>query len=202
MASIKIPFTALYWFVYGTVNLAIGFLSASMIKKKYCHFCGNRLTEKFHEGRMRLFCLNCNSPIYENPVPTTCLVTIDNHDRLLLVKRSVDPKKGWWCLPGGFMELQETPEEAGLRELAEETGLAGKIDILLGVTSSHSANYDTVLMTGFLIRSYSGDLYAGDDADDARWFKYENLPEIAFDSHKKFITMYYSAYAYTDASNS
>ncbi|MCD6585864.1 MAG: NUDIX domain-containing protein [Desulfobacteraceae bacterium] len=173
-----------------------------MIKKKYCHFCGYRLTEKEHEGRMRLFCHNCNLAIYENPVPATCLVTIDDHERLLLVKRSVDPKKGWWCLPGGFMELQETPEEAGLRELAEETGLAGKIDMLLGVTSNHSASYDTVLLTGFLIRSYSGTLYAGDDADDARWFKYENLPEIAFDSHKKFITMYYSAYAYTDASNS
>ena len=173
-----------------------------MIKKKYCHFCGDRLTEKFHEGRVRLFCNSCQSPIYENPVPASCLVTIDEQERLLLVRRSVDPKKGWWCLPGGFMELQETPEEAGLRELAEETGLSGKIDMLLGVTSNHSTAYTTVMLTGFLIRSYNGDLYAGDDADDARWFAYEDLPEIAFDSHKKFIKLYYSAYAYTYPSNS
>jgi len=173
-----------------------------MIKKKFCHFCGNRLTEKFHEGRLRLFCNTCQSPLYENPVPATCLVTIDEHERLLLVRRSVDPKKGWWCLPGGFMELRETPEEAGLRELVEETGLAGKINMLLGVTSNHSAQYDTVLMTGFLIRSYSGYLYAGDDAEDARWFAHEELPEIAFDSHKKFIKLYYSAYANPDSSNS
>jgi len=99
------------------------------------------------------------------------------------------------------MELQETPEEAGLRELAEETGLVGKIDMLLGVTSNHSTYYDTVLMTGFLIRSYSGNLYAGDDADDARWFSYEDCFEIAFDSHKKFIKLYYSAYACSHPSN-
>nr|MDA3895508.1 NUDIX hydrolase [Desulfobacteraceae bacterium] len=171
-------------------------------KKKYCHFCGDRLTEKFYEGRVRLFCNSCQSPIYENPVPAICLVTIDKQERLLLVRRSVDPRKGWWCLPGGFMELQETPEEAGLRELAEETGLSGKIDRLLGVTSNHSTAYDTVMLTGFLIRSYAGDLHAGDDADDARWFAYEDMPEVAFDSHKKFIKLYYSAYAYTYPSNS
>lgn len=173
-----------------------------MIKKNYCHFCGGRLTEKFHEGRPRLFCESCRTTIYENPVPATCLVTIDARERLLLVKRSVDPKKGWWCLPGGFMELRETPEEAGLRELAEETGLAGKINMLLGVTTNHSSQYDTVLMTGFLIRSYRGDLLAGDDADEVRWFAFKELPEIAFNSHKKFIKAYYSAYAYTDPSSS
>lgn len=160
------------------------------------------MTEKLYEGRSRLFCDTCQTPIYENPIPATCLVTVDDQDRLLLVKRSVEPKKGWWCLPGGFMELRETPEEAGLRELAEETGLTGKVDMLLGVTSNHSAAYDTVLMTGFLVRSYSGNLYAGDDADEARWFAFEELPEIAFDSHKKFIKLYYSAYAYTQPSGS
>lgn len=170
--------------------------------KKYCHFCGGRLSEKFYEGRLRRFCDRCAVPIYENPVPATCLVTIDDQQQLLLVKRSVDPKKGWWCLPGGFMELQESPEECGLRELAEETGLTGKIDMLLGVTSNHSTSYDTVMMTGFLVRSYKGNLYAGDDADEARWFKYDDLPEIAFDSHKKFIKLYYCAYANTDPSDS
>lgn len=145
------------------------------------------------DGRHRLFCEQCGIPIYENPVPATCLVTVDANSRLLLVRRSVEPKKGFWCLPGGFMELGETPEAAALRELREETGLDGKIDRLLGVAATNSAQYDTVLMVGFLVKSFSGTLTAGDDAEAVQWFGTADLPEIAFDSHRQFISQYFLA---------
>ncbi len=164
-----------------------------MRQKKFCHFCGCALTKKKVDDRSRLFCENCQVPIYENPVPATCLVTVDRLDRVLLVKRSVDPKKGWWCLPGGFMELGETPESAALRELEEETGLCGEIECLLGAASNHSTYYDTVLMVGYLVRSYSGSLRPGDDAETAEWFRHRDLPEVAFESHRKFISEYYGA---------
>jgi ADP-ribose pyrophosphatase YjhB (NUDIX family) len=166
-----------------------------MRKKNYCHFCGTKLTEKIFEGCLRLFCEQCNEPLYENPIPATCLVVVDNRNRVLLVKRSVEPKKGFWCLPGGFMELGETPEKSALRELKEETGLSGQINMLLGVSSNPSAQYHTVLMIGFLVKSYTGNLVAGDDADDAASFYYDELPEIAFESHSKFIRQYYAAYS-------
>jgi ADP-ribose pyrophosphatase YjhB (NUDIX family) len=114
---------------------------------------------------------------------------------VLLVKRSVEPKKGLWCLPGGFMELGETPEQAALRELKEETGLAGRIEMLLGVYANPSVIYHTVLMVGYLVKSYSGTLIAGDDADDAAFFHYDRLPEIAFESHINFMRIYNAAYA-------
>jgi ADP-ribose pyrophosphatase YjhB (NUDIX family) len=166
-----------------------------MIDKSHCHFCGSPLTRKHVEGIMRLFCTNCDLPIYENPIPATCLVVIDSNERLLLVKRSVDPKKGFWCLPGGFMELGETPEQGALRELKEETGLSGQIQMLLGVTSNTSEQYHTVLMVGYLIKDYSGSLEPGDDASDAAYFNYDDLPEVAFQSHMNFIRIYYSAYS-------
>ena len=144
---------------------------------------------------MRLFCEQCNEPLYENPIPATCLVVVDNRNRVLLVKRSVEPKKGFWCLPGGFMELGETPEKSALRELKEETGLSGQINMLLGVSSNPSAQYHSVLMIGFLVKSYTGNLVAGDDADDVASFYYDKLPEIAFESHAKFIKIYYAAYS-------
>jgi 8-oxo-dGTP diphosphatase len=169
-----------------------------MRKKTFCPYCGTRLTEKICEGSPRLFCEQCDEPIYENPIPASCLVVVDNRNRVLLVKRSVEPKKGFWCLPGGFMELGESPEKAALRELEEETGLSGRIEMLLGVSSNPSAQYHTVLMVGYLIRQYTGTLTAGDDADDAVYFHYDELPEIAFESHARFIRMYYASYESVD----
>ena len=163
-----------------------------MRKKRFCQYCGSGLTQKIVEGSLRPFCEICNEPVYENPIPAACLVLVDKRDRVLLVKRSVEPQKGLWCLPGGFMELGETPEKAALRELKEETGLSGQIDRLLGVSSNPSYLYHTVLMIGYLVKRYAGTLVAGDDADDAAYFHYAHLPEIAFESHLKFIRTYYT----------
>jgi 8-oxo-dGTP diphosphatase len=166
-----------------------------MREKKFCHYCGAELSKKTYEGRQRLFCEHCHEPLYENPIPATCLVVVDEKARVLLVKRSVEPKKGFWCLPGGFMELDETPEQAALRELTEETGLKGRIDMLLGVSSNPSAQYHTVLMVGYLVKSYFGSLSAGDDAKDVQFFQFNELPDIAFKSHANFIRMYYAMYS-------
>lgn len=163
-----------------------------MQKKTHCHFCGDRLTRKELEGKRRLFCQRCDQPLYENPIPASCLVVVDHCNRLLLVKRSVSPKKGFWCLPGGFMELGETPEQAALRELFEETGLLGESAGLLGVTTNSSPQYHTVMMVGYLVKNYRGVLKAGDDASDVSYFEYDNLPEIAFESHARFIRRYYA----------
>ncbi|ETR73738.1 MAG: NUDIX hydrolase [Candidatus Magnetoglobus multicellularis str. Araruama] len=161
------------------------------MEKKFCHFCSAKLIRCFIDGRERYYCEKCQTPIYENPVPANAIVVIDNADRLLLVKRAVAPKEGYWCLPGGFMELHEKPELSALRELAEETGIHGKIDRLLGLTTHDSPRYQTILMIGYLVRQYQGVLHAGDDASDVRFFDTNSLPEIAFDSHVQFIQMYF-----------
>lgn len=162
-----------------------------MRKKTHCCFCGAALTHVWLEGASRLYCRDCKAPIYENPVPATSLVVVDRRDHLLLVKRNVEPKTGFWCLPGGFLELGESPEASALRELKEETGLSGRIERLLGIVTSQSDRYHTILMIGYLAAADSLDLKAGDDAADAAYFDPRNLPEIAFDSHVHFIDAYY-----------
>lgn len=165
-----------------------------MEEKKFCHFCGFRLEKKFIEGKVRLFCKVCNQPLYENPVPASCCVVTDKQGEILLVKRGVPPKIGMWCLPGGFMEIGESPEETALRELEEETGIKGKISNLLGVIAHPSALYGTVSITGFAVQSFSGNIYPGDDALECNFFPYEDLPEIAFDSHLSFIRTFMAGY--------
>ena len=88
------------------------------------------------------------------------------------------------------MELGEPPEEAALRELSEETSLAGKIDLLLGVTTSPSDAYGSVLMVGYLVKNFTGSPKAEDDALEVAWFGADALPEIAFTSHSQFIRIY------------
>lgn len=161
---------------------------------KFCHFCSKALAQRHVEGRTRLYCENCQLPIYENPVPAACVVLIDNQQRILLVKRSVDPKKGQWCLPGGFIECGETTEQAALRELQEETGLNGQINALIGVTTSPGTLYKSILLVGYLVTHFSGLAQAGDDASDLAFFNRNDLPEIAFESHRSFIRLCYSTF--------
>ncbi|WP_300667093.1 NUDIX hydrolase [Desulfoluna sp.] len=165
-------------------------LEATPRKKRYCPFCGGLLDLRFVEGRDRLYCEACASPLYENPVPASCVVVVDDQERLLLVKRNVSPKVGMWCLPGGFMELFESPEEAAVRELQEEAGIAGRIECLLGVITNPNPDYSTVLLMGYLVRHWIGTPVAGDDADEASFFPLDALPEIAFRSHQHFIRNY------------
>lgn len=164
-----------------------------MLRERFCPYCAARLSQKLLEGHRRLYCEKCRLPIYKNPLPATCVVATDDRQQILLVKRKVKPKVDQWCLPGGFMELGESPEQAALRELKEETGLSAKIDYLLGVTTNPSDMYDTVLMIGYLVTAVTGEPAVGDDASQLAWFHPNRLPPVAFRSHRHFIRMVYAA---------
>jgi len=158
-----------------------------MREKIFCAYCGGKLISKMREGRKRLVCSSCGQVVYENPIPATAAVVLDDKNRILLVKRGVEPCRGGWSLPGGFAEIDETIEEAALRELAEETGIKGKIVRLIGVYSQPSPQYKNVLLVGYLVKALSSNLSPSDDAVELRFFDKDSLPEVCFEGHRRFI---------------
>jgi 8-oxo-dGTP diphosphatase len=101
-------------------------------------------------------------------------------ERVALVKRGHAPLQGNWSIPGGVLEIGETLRKAAVREALEETGLAVQPGELLGVfervipDEQGKMRYHYVLID-FLCRRVAGELRAGDDADEVRWFRREEL---------------------------
>lgn len=153
---------------------------------KYCSRCGTKLISKKIDNKKRLFCPVCSWVKYENPLPSTAALVINEKKEILLVKRGVEPGKGKWALPSGFIENDETPEKACLRELKEETGLRGKIVRLIGVYSQRSILYKRVLIIGYEVET-KGEVSPGSDSQRAEFFPLNKLPNIPFSSHRKII---------------
>ena len=103
--------------------------------------------------------------------------------RVVLVKRAHPPIQGQWSIPGGVLEVGELVREAAIREAREETGLIVEPGELLGVydrvlrDAENRVQYHYVLID-FLCRPVGGELQAGSDAAEVRWFTREELPAL------------------------
>ncbi|MCB2221402.1 MAG: NUDIX hydrolase [Bacteroidetes bacterium] len=109
---------------------------------------------------------------------------INQELEVLLIQRKNYPFEGMWALPGGFVDMDETVEDAVVRELYEETGL--KIEKLEQLHTFSALGRDprgrTVSVTFFgIIGGQSSQVQGGDDAMDAKWFKMNQIPHLAFD---------------------
>lgn len=161
---------------------------------KFCPRCKGNLERK---SERLLTCNLCGFDYYIDPQPTNAAILTNKKGEILLVKRKLDPKKGYWDLPGGFLDLHETIEESMDREILEEIGI--KARNLKYFTST----YDTYLFNGFSSPSIAsifigevGDekIIPSDDAEEAMFFAPKKIPfnKIAFPSLvlaiKKFLS--------------
>ena len=150
---------------------------------KYCSFCATELILKVPKGDTfeRSICPGCGAIHYESPsvVVTVCL---HDEERLLWVRRGIEPSKGLWAFPGGFLEKGETIERAAIRELYEETGI--KISeselVLIGLGSVTVMNQLYVSFRCECPRPYVAK--STNETLEAAWFTEEEAPwsEIAF----------------------
>ncbi|GAB4343225.1 MAG: hypothetical protein Kow0089_18840 [Desulfobulbaceae bacterium] len=158
-------------------------------RRRFCHFCGGTVEIRPENGVPREYCAACDKYFYENPLPVVSAIVVEDR-RVLLVKRANEPSRGEWCLPSGFAESGEKITEAALRELAEETGVEGRIVQLLDVDSVHSSMYGDLLFLTFEVERTGGRVQAGDDAEEARFFPLDDHPPLAFPSNTKALQTY------------
>ncbi|MBL7905504.1 MAG: NUDIX hydrolase [Bacteroidales bacterium] len=129
--------------------------------------------------------------MYTYPYPRPA-VTVDavvfrkpaSKAEILLIKRARAPFEGHWALPGGFIEMDETPEEAVLRELKEETGITGVEMKQLHTYGAvdRDPRHRTLSIAYFGLLSDNTQTASGaDDAAMAAWYSTEDLPRLAFD---------------------
>jgi len=159
---------------------------------RYCPRCSSELAREKLDGRDRMKCTNpdCDFIYYHNPIPAAGAIVVKDN-RVLMVKRSAPPKIGWWCFPAGFMEWDEHPTETAVRELREETGLDVRLDSLFQIYSGNDDPRMNAVLILYTATQVGGQLKAGDDAQEAKFFEFDNTPEnIAFESHIQALADY------------
>ena len=122
---------------------------------------------------------------YPHPsVTTDCVIFGFDQAGLsvLLVERGLEPFKGCWAFPGGFMEMDEDAETGARRELSEETGFdAAAIEQFGTFTEVGRDPRGRVITIAYYALVRKGEVRGGDDAAEARWFPIDQVPQLAFD---------------------
>ena len=149
----------------------------------YCPKCGGELEYKLPEAHApseQPVCTKCGFVFWQNSKPTVSALMVDAQGRTLLVERGIDPRKGEWDLPGGFLEDGEDPKEGLKREMREELSVDTEPGALLGLfpdTYAYGGEVFNTLNAVYMASIVSGELRPGDDVSGVRWFKPDELPE-------------------------
>ena len=143
----------------------------------YCQRCGGATEERLNDGRQRPVCTGCGAVTYLDPKLAVAVV-IERDGAILLGKRATWTRSpGLWSFPAGFVERGEVVEDAAIREVTEETGLAVTVGPVLDVFSTRG---DAVVLLVFPALSTIGEPVAGDDLTEIGWFSPGRLPALAF----------------------
>jgi len=142
--------------------------------------CGTELVDEQIEERSRRYCTQCETPIYQNPKPCAGVLVVDERERVLLVKRTQPPSPDSWSVPAGYLEADEPPQQAAVRELHEETNVAVSADdtkLFETAFAGHPDGQHVLVLIYITPRSATkGTVVPGSDAADAQFW---NLPELA-----------------------
>jgi ADP-ribose pyrophosphatase YjhB (NUDIX family) len=154
---------------------------------RFCACCGAALEPRDVNGRLRPVCGTCGFVLYLDP-KVACGVLIAREGRVLLVRRRFEPGRGLWCLPCGFEDADESPEQAAIREAREETGLDITLAGLIGAYYYTDDPRGSGILLAFRAHCPPDAIpRAGDDADDVEFFAPDSLPPLSHHTHRAAI---------------
>ncbi len=146
----------------------------------FCSHCGSQVGLKIpkDDNRERFVCDACETIHYQNP-KNVCGAILTHGDQVLLCKRAIEPRLGWWTLPAGFMENEESVAEAAAREAMEEANAKAGPLKLFGVFSMPYLSQIYLMFSGEL---EDEKVFAGPESLEVRLFTEDQIPweQLAF----------------------
>ncbi len=150
----------------------------TILPATYCPDCGQKLTTELYEGDRQPYCESCDRMFWQQPIPCADVVVV-NRDQVLLIKRALAPHVGTWALPGGIIDINESPQEAAVRELHEETTVtADPNDLVLFDTYDIAASegwHNVVIIFAIKYNQTEGTPAPGSDTQAAQFWTLEEL---------------------------
>ena len=158
---------------------------------KFCSSCGSHLVEKMprDDDRRRHVCPGCDTVHYQNPkIVTGCLPVWE--DSILLCRRAIEPRSGYWTVPAGFMELDETVEQGAVRETWEEARAQVEIQAPYSMFNLPHVNQLYVI---YRARLKNLDFRPGPESEDVRLFAEQDIPwdDLAFGTVRQTLRFFF-----------
>jgi ADP-ribose pyrophosphatase YjhB (NUDIX family) len=150
---------------------------------RFCPHCGRPVDWRDDRGVQRPYCSHCHTTFFQDPKLAVAIL-VEHDGGLLLQRRTIDPGKGKWTFPSGYVDRGERVEDAAIRETFEETGLHVRLTRLIGLFS-HSGN--PVVLAVYAAEVVGGRVVASDESDRIASFQPDDLPELAFEHDGEII---------------
>ena len=162
----------------------------------FCPMCGGGLEPRAIKQNEpeRLVCVRCGFVFYLDPKVAVGTIIRDDHGRIVLVRRAIEPGYGKWVYPGGYVDRGELVKDAAVREAREEAGLQIRLDRLINVYSYPGRAPVVIVYAATIV---GGTLMVDDEGLEARFFRAEEIPwdELAFPSTHDALREYLGALA-------